>query len=114
MSSDLRIRLSHPSSNGTLILIIIHLLTETLRRTSPLPYFALSNLLTLFSHDMPTLPLVQHVFDYLLCRPPIYIVYLATVVRLSFGGQHRPITLSRFSFQGSKKFYGLKKKVKTG
>ncbi|CAG8563936.1 16841_t:CDS:2 [Acaulospora colombiana] len=49
---------------------------------SPLPYFTLSNLLTYFSHDMPTLPLIQHVFDYLLSRPPIAIVYLATVLLL--------------------------------
>ncbi len=50
-------------------------------RNSPLPFYALSNLITLFSHDMPTLQLIQHVFDYLLCRPPIVIVYLATAVR---------------------------------
>ncbi|KAJ6493627.1 rab-GTPase-TBC domain-containing protein [Mycena vitilis] len=56
---------------------------ELLERTSPLPYYALSNLLTLFSHDMPTLPLIQHVFDYLLCRPPIFVVYLASAVILS-------------------------------
>jgi TBC1 domain family member 20 len=49
---------------------------------SPLPYFALSNLITYFSHDMPTLPLIQHVFDYLLSRPPIAIVYLTTVLLL--------------------------------
>ncbi|ESK88537.1 tbc1 domain member 20 [Moniliophthora roreri MCA 2997] len=54
-----------------------------LEEGTPLPYFALSNLLTLFSHDMPTLPLIQHVFDYLLCRPPIMIVYLAVAVTLS-------------------------------
>ncbi|KAL0959819.1 hypothetical protein HGRIS_011498 [Hohenbuehelia grisea] len=54
-----------------------------LERNSPLPYYALSNLLTLFSHDMPTLPLIQHVFDYLLCRPPIYVVYLAAAIVLS-------------------------------
>lgn len=53
-------------------------------RTFPLPFHALSNLLTLFSHDMPTLPLIQHVFDYLLCRPPIAVVYLATAVRSFF------------------------------
>jgi hypothetical protein len=29
---------------------------------------------------MPTLPLIQHVFDYLLCRPPIFVVYLACTV----------------------------------
>lgn len=50
-------------------------------RNTPLPYFALSNLLTLFSHDVPTLPLIQHVFDYLLSRPPIASVYLAAAVR---------------------------------
>ncbi|KAJ7252722.1 rab-GTPase-TBC domain-containing protein [Mycena haematopus] len=55
---------------------------ELLERTSPLPYYALPNLLTLFSHDMPTLPLIQHVFDYLLCRPPIYVVYLACAIIL--------------------------------
>ncbi|EKM58169.1 uncharacterized protein PHACADRAFT_182539 [Phanerochaete carnosa HHB-10118-sp] len=54
-----------------------------LENATPLPYFALSNLLTLFSHDMPTLPLIQHVFDYLLARPPVAIVYLAAAVLLS-------------------------------
>ncbi|KJA17614.1 hypothetical protein HYPSUDRAFT_70607 [Hypholoma sublateritium FD-334 SS-4] len=54
-----------------------------LEQSSPLPFFALSNLLTLFSHDMPTLPLIQHVFDYLLCRPPVASVYLAAAIILS-------------------------------
>lgn len=49
-------------------------------RNTPLPYFALSNLLTLFSHDVPTLELIQHIFDFLLCRPPIATVYLAAAV----------------------------------
>ncbi|KAG5651878.1 hypothetical protein H0H81_007072 [Sphagnurus paluster] len=56
---------------------------QNLERSSPLPFYALSNLLTLFAHDMPTLPLIQHVFDYLLSRPPIAVVYLATAVILS-------------------------------
>ncbi|KAJ3502505.1 hypothetical protein NLJ89_g8855 [Agrocybe chaxingu] len=56
---------------------------RTLEQSSPLPFYALSNLLTLFSHDIPTLPLIQHVFDYLLCRPPIAVVYLATAIILS-------------------------------
>ncbi|KAF5378866.1 hypothetical protein D9615_006927 [Tricholomella constricta] len=56
---------------------------QGLERSSPLPFYALSNLLTLFSHDMPTLPLIQHVFDYILCRPPIIVVYLATAIILS-------------------------------
>ncbi|KAF8958165.1 rab-GTPase-TBC domain-containing protein [Flammula alnicola] len=54
-----------------------------LEQTSPLPFYALSNLLTLFSHDMPTLPLIQHVFDYLLSRPPVASVYLASAIILS-------------------------------
>ncbi|THH31072.1 hypothetical protein EUX98_g3118 [Antrodiella citrinella] len=52
-------------------------------KTSPLPYFALSSILTLFSHDIPTLPLIQHIFDYLLCRPPVHVVYLAAALALS-------------------------------
>lgn len=51
-------------------------------RDTPLPYFALSNLLTTFSHDVPTLPLIQHIFDYLLCRAPIASVYLIAAVRI--------------------------------
>ncbi|KAF8878467.1 hypothetical protein CPB84DRAFT_1852349 [Gymnopilus junonius] len=56
---------------------------EVLESNSPLPFYALSNLLTLFSHDIPTLPLIQHVFDFLLCRPPIAAVYLAAAIILS-------------------------------
>ncbi|KAG8918652.1 hypothetical protein FRC01_001740 [Tulasnella sp. 417] len=55
-------------------------LADVIEQTSPQPYFALSNLLTLFSHDVPTLPLIQRIFDYLLCRPPIYVIYLAAAV----------------------------------
>ncbi|KZT66235.1 hypothetical protein DAEQUDRAFT_695897 [Daedalea quercina L-15889] len=57
--------------------------SSVLERTSPLPYFALSNILTLLSHDVPTLPLIQHIFDYLLCRHPIATVYLVAAVVLS-------------------------------
>ncbi|KAF8636972.1 hypothetical protein AX17_003133 [Amanita inopinata Kibby_2008] len=56
---------------------------KLLERDSALPFHSLSNLLTLFSHDMPTLLLIQHVFDYLLCRPPIAVVYLAAAVLLA-------------------------------
>ncbi|PFH45294.1 hypothetical protein AMATHDRAFT_9549 [Amanita thiersii Skay4041] len=56
---------------------------KLLERDSPLPFYALPNLLTLFSHDMPTLPLIQHVFDYLLCRPPITVVYLSAAILLA-------------------------------
>ncbi|KAI0659898.1 rab-GTPase-TBC domain-containing protein [Cubamyces menziesii] len=66
---------------------ILHLADEKyaaiLERASPLPYYALSNLLTLFSHDIPTLPLIQHIFDYLLSRPPIAVVYLAAALALT-------------------------------
>ncbi|EIM88956.1 uncharacterized protein STEHIDRAFT_166906 [Stereum hirsutum FP-91666 SS1] len=51
-----------------------------LEQSSPLPYPLLSPLLTLFSHDIPTLPHIQHIFDYLLCRPPLAVVYLAAAV----------------------------------
>jgi hypothetical protein len=47
---------------------------------SPLPFHALSNLLTLFSHEVPTLPLIQHVWDFLLCRDPLAVVWLAIAV----------------------------------
>ncbi|KAJ4479923.1 rab-GTPase-TBC domain-containing protein [Lentinula aciculospora] len=56
---------------------------KLLKRAAPLPYFALSNLLTMFAHDVPTLPLIQHVFDYLLARPPIALVYLTAAVILA-------------------------------
>ncbi|KAG9313363.1 rab-GTPase-TBC domain-containing protein [Chiua virens] len=49
---------------------------KLLESTSPLPYHALSHLLTLFSHDVPTLPLIQHVWDFLLSREPIAVVWL--------------------------------------
>ncbi|KAI0353911.1 hypothetical protein OH77DRAFT_1406209 [Trametes cingulata] len=66
---------------------LLHLADEkfaaVLERAAPLPYYALSNLLTLFSHDIPTLPLIQHIFDYLLSRPPIAVVYLAAALTLT-------------------------------
>ncbi|KAI8974866.1 rab-GTPase-TBC domain-containing protein [Trametes punicea] len=66
---------------------VLHLADEkfaaVLERAAPLPYYALSNLLTLFSHDVPTLPLIQHIFDYLLSRPPIAVVYLAAALTLT-------------------------------
>ncbi|CDO71045.1 hypothetical protein BN946_scf184844.g49 [Trametes cinnabarina] len=66
---------------------ILHLADEEfaaiLEQAAPLPYYALSNLLTLFSHDVPTLPLIQHIFDYLLSRPPIAVVYLAAALTLT-------------------------------
>lgn len=49
-------------------------------RLSPLPYAALSHLLTLFAHATPTLPLIQHIFDYIFARPPLIVVYLVAAV----------------------------------
>ena len=56
-------------------------------RHAPLPYAALPHLLTLFAHATPTLPLVQHIFDYLLVRPPLAIVYLVAAVSTSLLSQ---------------------------
>ncbi|KAG0702043.1 rab-GTPase-TBC domain-containing protein [Suillus ampliporus] len=53
-----------------------------LESIAPLPFHALSNLLTLFAHEVPTLPLIQHVWDFLLCREPLAVVWLAAAVIL--------------------------------
>ncbi|KAI0298657.1 rab-GTPase-TBC domain-containing protein [Multifurca ochricompacta] len=53
---------------------------EGQHRHAPLPYAALPHLLTLFAHATPSLPLIQHIFDYLLVRPPLAIVYLVAAV----------------------------------
>ncbi|KAH9172749.1 rab-GTPase-TBC domain-containing protein [Lactarius sanguifluus] len=50
---------------------------------APLPYAALPHLLTLLAHATPTLSLIQHIFDYLLVRPPLAIVYLVAAITLS-------------------------------
>lgn len=49
-------------------------------RTSPTPYFALSWMLTLFSHDINTLEPVQRIFDFLLSRNPAAVIYLGVAV----------------------------------
>lgn len=62
------------------------MLVVTDDRISPvptLPFFALSWILTLFSHDVDTLGPVQRIFDYLIARNPISAVYLAVAVSLS-------------------------------
>jgi hypothetical protein len=58
-----------------------------LKEAGPLPYYALSSVLTAFSHDVPTLPLIQHIFDYVLARPPIVLIYLTAAVRSLCGIQ---------------------------
>lgn len=51
-------------------------------RTSPTPYFALSWMLTLFSHDINTLEPVQRIFDFLLSRNPAVVIYLGVAVSI--------------------------------
>ncbi|WVF65676.1 hypothetical protein IAT40_000407 [Kwoniella sp. CBS 6097] len=48
-----------------------------------LPFFALSWVLTLFSHDCDNLVPVQRMFDFLLARNPISAVYLAAGILIS-------------------------------
>jgi len=55
---------------------------KVLETNAPLPYFSLSHLLTLFSHDAPTLSQIQHIFDYLLCRDPSASIYIAAQLLL--------------------------------
>ncbi|TXT08726.1 hypothetical protein VHUM_02854 [Vanrija humicola] len=45
-----------------------------------LPFFALSWILTLFSHDVDNLEPVQRIFDYLITRNPISAIYLAVAI----------------------------------
>jgi hypothetical protein len=45
-----------------------------------LPFFALSWILCLFSHDVDTLEPIQRMFDYLLSRNPISAIYLAVAI----------------------------------
>jgi hypothetical protein len=52
-----------------------------LPRATPLPFFALSWLLTLFAHDVDSEPVIQLVFDFLLAHNPIMAVYLTVAVR---------------------------------
>ncbi|KAK8843409.1 hypothetical protein IAR55_007066 [Kwoniella newhampshirensis] len=48
-----------------------------------LPFFALSWVLTLFSHDCDSLPPIQRMFDFLLARNPISAVYLAVAILIA-------------------------------
>nr|XP_031862305.1 uncharacterized protein CI109_002270 [Kwoniella shandongensis]KAA5529377.1 hypothetical protein CI109_002270 [Kwoniella shandongensis] len=48
-----------------------------------LPFFALSWVLTLFSHDCDSLQPIQRMFDFLLARNPISAVYLAAAILIA-------------------------------
>ncbi|KAH8830296.1 rab-GTPase-TBC domain-containing protein [Flagelloscypha sp. PMI_526] len=69
---------------------------EILERTNPLPYPLLSSILTLLSHDMPSLPLIQHLFDFLLCREPIMVVYVCAAIILS----RKPLVMKALEDEG--------------
>ncbi|KAH7345032.1 rab-GTPase-TBC domain-containing protein [Rhizoctonia solani] len=47
-----------------------------IEEASPLPYWAISPLMTLYTHDLPTLELAQRVMDWVLARPPHAVIYL--------------------------------------
>lgn len=49
---------------------------------SPLPYWAVSPLMTLYTHDLPTLELAQRVMDWILCRPPDAVIHLVAAFTL--------------------------------
>jgi hypothetical protein len=51
-----------------------------IEETSPLPYWAISPLMTLYTHDLPTLALAQRVMDWILSRPPDAVIYLVAAV----------------------------------
>ncbi|KAG9086468.1 hypothetical protein FRC06_003071 [Ceratobasidium sp. 370] len=51
-------------------------LAELIEEATPLPYWAISPLMTLYTHDLPSLELAQRVMDWILCRPPDAVIYL--------------------------------------
>ncbi|KAG8744871.1 hypothetical protein FRC10_009241 [Ceratobasidium sp. 414] len=51
-------------------------LATLIEETTSLPYWAISPLMTLYTHDLPTLELAQRVMDWILCRPPDAVIYL--------------------------------------
>ncbi|CUA76695.1 hypothetical protein RSOLAG22IIIB_02162 [Rhizoctonia solani] len=51
-------------------------LARLIEEASPLPYWAISPLMTLYTHDLPTLALAQRVMDWILARPPDAVIYL--------------------------------------
>jgi hypothetical protein len=55
-------------------------LATLIEETAPVPYWAISPLMTLYTHDLPTLELAQRVMDWVLCRPPDAVIYLVAAV----------------------------------
>ncbi|CED84370.1 Predicted GTPase activator protein [Phaffia rhodozyma] len=58
-------------------------LYRIVNQATPLPFFALSWLLTLFSHDVDSFPHIQLLFDFLLANNPVVVVYLSVAIILS-------------------------------
>ena len=54
--------------------------SATISPVPTLPFFALSWILCLFSHDIDSLEPVQRMFDFLLSRNPVSAIYLAVAV----------------------------------
>jgi hypothetical protein len=57
--------------------------SSTISPVPTLPFFALSWILTLFSHDVDTLEPIQRMFDFLLSRNPISAIYLAVAILIA-------------------------------
>ncbi|KDN37268.1 hypothetical protein K437DRAFT_41858 [Tilletiaria anomala UBC 951] len=58
-------------------------LAQLTERASPLPFFALSWVLTLFTHDAPSLQIRQRVLDFVLAHGPTSTIYLCVAVSVS-------------------------------
>lgn len=54
----------------------------TVRRAAPLPFFSLSWVLTLMSHDLDSFPVISRLFDFLLAYNPAMMSYLGAAVIL--------------------------------
>ncbi|EIW67119.1 hypothetical protein TREMEDRAFT_34074 [Tremella mesenterica DSM 1558] len=54
--------------------------SSTISPVPTLPFFALSWILCLFSHDVDTLEPIQRMFDFVLARNPISAIYLAVAI----------------------------------
>jgi len=85
------VRSTHPHPNSPLILSLLKRVLQaadpeiakfsaTISPVPTLPFFALSWILTLFSHDVDTLEPIQRMFDFLLSRNPISAIYLAVAI----------------------------------
>ncbi|KAG8688412.1 hypothetical protein FRC08_011448 [Ceratobasidium sp. 394] len=57
-------------------------LARLIEEATPLPYWAISPLMTLYTHDLPTLELAQRVMDWILCRPPDAVIYLVATLTI--------------------------------